>query len=479
WYANFNSSLLPSRSFAGLTHYTKDFLTVGGYGRSNLASKANDNAIPNKPTITYRGPAGFPADALTFQSSSFSDPQGGRTFGSMEWRVGEIRNPSTPNYVEGDRYIYEIETYYQSARLTPFQSQFTFPTVEVRPGRTYRARVRHIDTSGRASDWSNPVEFTATTPDLDPWTDNLMVTEVQYNPLPASADEIGAGFVTSDFEFIEIQNISSTLTLDLAEIRFTKGIDFDFANGVITSLAPGAYALVVRNQDAFESRYGAGLPVAGSYGPDNLSNGGENVKLSFGAGATIQEFHYLDVAPWPSSPDGTGVSLALVNPAAAPDHADPFNWRASVTVGGSPGEAEQTGALVNWRDDNFTAAELADPGISGDAVDIDLDGMNTIMEYAFVGDPRSSDPENLPRLVTVTDGGLDYIGLAVRRRLGAGDLTYEVEVSDDLRDWIVESGAVTVSSVDNGDGSVTETLRLPVTVVSGVRMFLRVRVTVS
>ncbi len=479
WYANFNSSLLPSRSFAGLTHYTKDFLTVGGYGRSNLASKANDNAIPNKPTITYRGPAGFPADALTFQSSSFSDPQGGRTFGSMEWRVGEIRNPSTPNYVEGDRYIYEIETYYQSARLTPFQSQFTFPTVEVRPGRTYRARVRHIDTSGRASDWSNPVEFTATTPDLDPWTDNLMVTEVQYNPLPASADEIGAGFVTSDFEFIEIQNISSTLTLDLAEIRFTKGIDFDFANGVITSLAPGAYALVVRNQDAFESRYGAGLPVAGSYGPDNLSNGGENVKLSFGAGATIQEFHYLDVAPWPSSPDGTGVSLALVNPAAAPDHADPFNWRASVTVGGSPGEAEQTGALVNWRDDNFTAAELADPGISGDAVDIDLDGMNTIMEYAFVGDPKSSDPENLPRLVTVTDGGLDYIGLAVRRRLGAGDLTYEVEVSDDLRDWIVESGAVTVSSVDNGDGSVTETLRLPVTVVSGVRMFLRVRVTVS
>ncbi|MDP7494829.1 MAG: hypothetical protein QGI77_00270, partial [Roseibacillus sp.] len=337
------------------------FLTVRGYGRSNLASKAVDNAIPDRPAITYTGPAGFPADALTFQSSSFSDPQGGRTFGSMEWRVGEIRNPSTPNYVEGDRYIYEIETYYQSARLTPFQSQFTFPTVEVRPGRTYRARVRHIDTSGRASDWSNPVEFTATTPDLDPWTDNLMVTEVQYNPLPASADEIGAGFVTSDFEFIEIQNISSTLTLDLAEIRFTKGIDFDFANGVITSLAPGAYALVVRNQDAFESRYGAGLPVAGSYGPDNLSNGGENVKLSFGAGATIQEFHYLDVAPWPSSPDGTGVSLALVNPAAAPDHADPFNWRASVTVGGSPGEAEQTGALVNWRDDNFTAAELADP----------------------------------------------------------------------------------------------------------------------
>ncbi|MCH2062139.1 MAG: lamin tail domain-containing protein [Roseibacillus sp.] len=478
WYGNFNSSLLPSRSFAGLTQYTKDFLTVRGYGRSNLASKAVDSAIPYKPTIGYTGPDGYPVDGLAFQSSSFNDPQGRSTFGSMEWRIGEIRNPDTPNYVEGDRYIYEIETYYQSDRLTPFQGQFTFPTAEVRPGRTYRARVRHLDNSGRASHWSNPVEFTATTPDLDSWTSNLMVTEVHYNPLPASAAEIAAGFVTSDFEFIEIQNISSTLTLDLTDIRFTKGIDFDFADGVITSLAPGAYALVVRNEDAFESRYGAGLPVAGSYGPDNLSNGGENVKLSFGAGVTIQEFHYLDVAPWPSAPDGTGVSLALVNPAVAPDHADPFNWRASVTVGGSPGEAEQTASLVNWRNDNFTAAELADPSISGDAVDIDLDGMNTIMEYAFVGDPRSPDPEHLPQLLTVTDGGVDYIGLAMRRRLDAGDLIYEVQVSDDLRDWTVESDAVTVSSVANGDGSVTEILRLPGTMASAGRMFLRVRVTV-
>ena len=380
--------------------------------------------------------------------------------------------------MEGDRYIYEIETCYQSARLRPFQSQFTFPPAEVRPGRTYRSRVRHIDTSGRASNWSDPVEFTATTPDLDPWTSNLMVTEVHYNPLPASAAEIAAGFVTSDFEFMEIQNISSTLTLDLTDIRFTKGIDFDFADGTITSLAPGAYVLVVRNPAAFESRYGAGLPIAGSYGPDNLSNGGENVKLSFGAGSAIQEFHYLDVAPWPSPPDGSGVSLVLMNPAAAPDHADPLNWRASLTVGGSPGEAELSATLVNWRNDNFTAAELADPGLTGDLVDIDFDGMNTIMEYAFVADPKVSDSEHLPRLVTVTDGGVDYLGLAIRRRAGAGDLTYEVQSSGNLMDWIVESGVVAVSSVDNADGSVTETLRLPVTVVSGVRMFLRVRVTV-
>ena len=477
WYANFNSALLPDRTFGALTQYTKDFLTVGGYGRSNLANKAVDASIPNKPTISYVGPDGFPTDGLTFLSSAFRDPQGDLTFGSMEWRIGEIRNPTTPNYVAGDRYIYEIESSHQSARLTPFESRFTFPTAEVRPGRTYRARVRHIDSSGRASHWSAPVEFTAAAPDLSPWTSNLVVSELNYNPLPASASEIASGFVTSDFEFVELSNISTTRTLDLTDIRFTKGIDFDFAGGSVTSLAPGAFVLVVRNIAAFESRYGAGLPVAGQFEPDNLSNGGENVKLSFGAGAAIREFQYLDAAPWPPAADGSGRSLVLIEPGSAPDHSDPANWRASVRVGGSPGAADPGATLVSWKVDNFTPAELDDSGTSGDAVDADFDGLNTIMEYAFVGNPNSSDPENLPRLVMVTDGGMEYIGLAVRRRVDAADLTYEVEVSDDLRDWTVENGVVAVSTTDNNDGSVTEILRLPVTAAVD-RIFLRVRITV-
>ena len=479
WYANFNSSLLPNRTFASLTQYTKDFLSVGGYGRGNLASKAVDNAIPDQPIITYAGPAGFPAGGLVFRSSSFNDPQGRGTFGSMEWRLGEVRNPTTPNYAEGDRYIYEIETYYQTPRLTSFQRDYTFPTAATRPGRTYRARVRHIDTSGRASNWSAPVEFTATVPDLAPWVDNLMVTEVHYNPLRASAAEISAGFVTSDFEFIEIQNISSTLTIDLVDIRFTKGIDFDFGDSAITSLAPGRHALVVRNLEAFESRYGAGLPVAGSYGPDNLSNGGENVKLSFGAGAAIQEFNYLDVAPWPSAPDGSGFSLVLSNPGSSPDHADSASWKASVVVGGSPGEAEPSTTLESWKDDNFTPEELTDFSISGDAIDIDLDGMTNLLEYALVSDPRVFDSRNLPGLVSVASGGVDYPALRYRRRPDAGDLTYGIESSVDLVNWAAEEDAIFVGSVDNGDGSVTDTVRLAVPVEAAARLFLRLKVVVN
>ncbi len=479
WYANFNSSLLTSRTFAGLTEYTRDFLTLGGYGRSNLAAKSADSAIPNKPVITYVGPSGFRSDELVFRSSSFNDPQGRGTFGSMEWRLGEVLNPDSPNYVEGDRYVYEIETFYQSPRLVTFERDFTFPATTARPGRTYRARVRHLDSSGRASNWSDPVEFTAATPLLSPWTENLMVTEIHYNPLRASASEIAAGFVTSDFEFIEIYNRDPSETLNLRDIRFTKGIDFDFRDSSVTSLGPHEFALVVRNTEAFTSRYGEGLPVAGSYGPDNLSNGGENVKLSFGAGSAIREFQYSDEDPWPSGADGSGFSLVLVTPDSSPDHADPASWTTSVNVGGSPGAAEPVATFAGWKNDIFTTGELNDPDISGDSVDLDSDGMSNLLEYALVSDPRAPDPGNLPDLIMVPDGSVLHPALRYRRRPGSGDLAYTIESSRDLINWVPQENTVLVDSSTNDDGSVTDTVRVDSSTQALERFFLRLRVEVQ
>ncbi|MDA7882345.1 lamin tail domain-containing protein, partial [Akkermansiaceae bacterium] len=345
WYANFNTALLPNRTFADLTQYTKDFLTVGGYGREQLAAKQVDAAIPAKPVITFSGAAGFPTNSLSFTSSAFSDPQGSGTFGEMEWRLGQVHNPSTPGFLAGDRYVYESESFYLTERLTSFSSSFTFPVGAsgVRVGSTYRARVRHIDNTGRASHWSEPIEFTAGLPDVNLWQQNLMITEVMYHPWEANALEIAAGFTTSDFEYLELKNISDSLTLDLTELRFTKGVDFDFAGSAITSLAPGAYVLVVGNIAAFESRHSTGLPVAGEWEPgDKLDNGGENVKLSFGDGTAIHEFVYDDNPPWAESPDGDGASLVLIAPGDRPDHADPYSWRPSVAFGGSPGTSDAT-----------------------------------------------------------------------------------------------------------------------------------------
>src|SRR6185436_20030357 len=71
-----------------------DRTSIGAGGWiTRLDTLATDAAIPNRPTITYAGTNGYPADGLIFQSSAFSDPQGPSTFAAMQWRVAEILAP--------------------------------------------------------------------------------------------------------------------------------------------------------------------------------------------------------------------------------------------------------------------------------------------------------------------------------------------------------------------------------------------------
>ena len=117
-------------------------------------------------------------------------------------------------------------------------------------------------------------------------------------------------------------------------MRFTKGIEFDFVNGSKSTIAAGERLLVVANVEAFNLRHGfANTPdfVLGEFS-NRLSNGGERVKLSFGAGTLVREVSYDDRLPWPESADGSGASLVWV---------DGFgemagDWRPSVGENGAP-----------------------------------------------------------------------------------------------------------------------------------------------
>ena len=66
----------------------------------------------------------------------------------------------------------------------------------------------------------------------------------------------------TDFEFVELRNLSPDKTLDLTGIRFTEGITFTFP---ASTLAPGAYILVIKGLASFRSIYGPGPVVAGVY----------------------------------------------------------------------------------------------------------------------------------------------------------------------------------------------------------------------
>ena len=165
---------------------------------------------------------------------------------------------------------------------------------------------------------------------------SIRISEINFNPYDPSAAEIDDGHTDSDsFEFVEIYNSSLTGTVNLSGMQFDDGITFTFGN---VELGPGERAVVAKDTIAFQARYGTSIRVLGEYGADtSLSNGGEQVILVDSVGEVIHDFTYSDDAPWPVSADGDGPSLEVVD--VDGDYSDPANWRASATIGGTPGAA--------------------------------------------------------------------------------------------------------------------------------------------
>lgn len=128
-----------------------------------------------------------------------------------------------------------------------------------------------------------------------------------------------------------MMNISDSVSLDLSGVKFTSGVEFDFSG----NLAPGERLLIVRDQAAFESAYGAGLPIAGVFASlSNLNNDGETIKIDDATSSTVKEFTYNDQLPWPIAADGLGASLVLIDPLSNPDPDIATNWRPSAQLGG-------------------------------------------------------------------------------------------------------------------------------------------------
>ena len=381
-----------------------------GYGFGHLSLEASASGIPDRPRITYSGGAEFPVDGLNFTSSSFVNRRDTDGFASMEWRIGEISNPEIPGYIEGEPWVYEIEERWHSGPLIAFLEEIKIPNNALRPGHTYRARVRHFNTDGHSSRWSAPIEFVASEPDVSLIRNGLVISEIMYHP---------SGEPTA--EFIELHNVANT-TIDLTGLRFTKGIDFDFQEG--TKIASGDYLLIIGNVEAFEKTYGSDLPVAGVWNQgDLLSNSGENIKLSFGAGIPIIEFEFGTMAPWPITPDGNGQSLQLATIQPGIDHNDPAHWKASTQTGGSPGKGEGI-RLADW----LIAHNLKESDLQSDH---DGDGLPALLEYGIGGDPGMADSEKSMTL-TYTDG---VARLIFHRAPYAIDVAVTAEFSKDLTTW--------------------------------------------
>lgn len=295
------------------------------------------------------------------------------------------------------------------------------------------------------TDWSAPANAYFFVNTIAANATNLVISEIHYRPADASPAELAAGLSNrDDFEFVEVMN-TRTQTLNLSGVRFVRtgsaGIDFDFSDTRLRTLAPGGRLLLVRNRAAFELRHGTGLAdqIAGEYS-GNLSNDGDTLTLLDASGEPIHAFTYNDKSPWPEGPDGGGFSLVLINPGQSPppDHGDPFNWRASLAVGGTPGGSAGL-AYADWKAAHGLSTPETDP-------DPDRDGRPNIFEFVEGTLPHT--PDSAPGLRATIEpidvGGLvdNHCVFRFQRSLVADDVALSLEISNDLVAW--ESGPTAV-----------------------------------
>ncbi|HUS35070.1 MAG TPA: CotH kinase family protein [Verrucomicrobiae bacterium] len=279
----------------------------------------------------------------------------------------------------------------------------------------------------------------------------LVVSELMYHPP-------GDGLA----EYIEVMNISPTVTLSLSDIRFTQGVLFNFNDSRIKSLAPGALALVVRDVPAFEAIYGTNLPIAGVFTNNTaLDNSGEHIKLEDPDNQTILEFTYSDVAPWPTAPARLNYSLTLIAPETKPNPALGYNWRASAFLRGSPGASDATALPANP---------------TGDA---NGNGQPDLLDYAL-GNNLGTGPIP-PSLASFPDPSGEGVVLALSypQSVGADRAKIDVLSSTDFTDWqlattnLLRAGA----TKQLGDGRVLLSWIVQPAAMTNTQTYLRLRVT--
>ena len=143
----------------------------------------------------------------------------------------------------------------------------------------------------------------------------VVFNEIMYNPVAAESRE-----------WIELHNQMS-VNVDLSNWRIEGAVQYEFPAGTV--LLGGEYLVIAADPTVVADNYGLSSvmgPFAG-----RLSNAGETIELRNHSNRLMNVLSYDDgqetVSPWPVGADGTGASLAKIEPQLATE--DPTNWTAS------------------------------------------------------------------------------------------------------------------------------------------------------
>lgn len=130
----------------------------------------------------------------------------------------------------------------------------------------------------------------------------LIITEIMYNAPSDSSDNL---------EFLEIYNAGAN-DASLGGLKVKDEANFVFTFPEMT-LPAGGTVLLATDKEAAEAFYGQTFLDMAAGAANMLGNGGELLQILTSNDEVISEVEYDDAAPWPTSADGSGPSLELLN----------------------------------------------------------------------------------------------------------------------------------------------------------------------
>jgi len=127
-----------------------------------------------------------------------------------------------------------------------------------------------------------------------------------------------------------------------------------------------------------------------------------------------------------------------------------------------------------WKQENFTPAQLAQPGVAGELDDPDRDGTPNLLEYALGMNQNVASSSGLP--VSGILGG--YLTLSFNRQKAATDITYQVEAVGNMNSsWVEIWNSFNLPYGGGENPSDLVTVQDTVPVSDAPKRFMRLKVT--